>query len=88
MPRVFAAAGLEEPELRLEQPIGIGDGARKILERFADLAATLAARIIELGIATAEELDLDTLLSRMTAEAAERRSLVRSHLQIGAWSPA
>ncbi|HXY71357.1 MAG TPA: methyltransferase domain-containing protein [Actinomycetota bacterium] len=86
LPAVFAAAGLEEPELRLEQPIGVGEGARKLLEKIADLATTLATTIIERGIATAEDLDLETLLARMTAEAAERRSLVRSHLQIGAWS--
>jgi len=86
LPVVFAAAGLEEPQLRLEQPIGVGEGARKILERFADLAATLETTIVEQEIATTEELDLETLLWRMTAEADERRSVVRSHLQIGAWS--
>jgi SAM-dependent methyltransferase len=86
LPGVFAAAGLGDPELRLEQRLGGGDGAREVLERMTHLAETLEPRLAELDIVDPDELAIGTLFGRMRDEAVATRSLVRSHLQVGAWS--
>lgn len=86
MPSAFVAAGLPEPEVRLESLIGIGATARDAVGRVARLARTLRYQLIDDGIVTAAELGLETLEERMLAEAVSLRSVVRSHLEIGAWS--
>jgi 2-polyprenyl-3-methyl-5-hydroxy-6-metoxy-1,4-benzoquinol methylase len=86
MPAVFAAAGLPEPTLRMEGLIGSGVHARDAVERLGRLAPTLVPALVEYGIVTEAELDADTLVDRILAEAASTRSVVRSHLEIGAWA--
>ena len=86
LPGVFASAGLGDPELRLEQRLGAGDGAREVLERLAQLAETLEPRLVELSIVSSDELAVSTLFERMRHEVVARHSLVRSHLQVGAWT--
>jgi hypothetical protein len=54
----------------------------------ADLAVTLAPVVADRGIATGQELDVETLYDRMHAEVVANHSLVRSHLQVGAWAQA
>jgi SAM-dependent methyltransferase len=86
LPGVFAAAGLGHPELRLEQRLGAGVGAREVLERMTDLARTLEPRLVELNIVSPDALAVVTLFERMSDEVVANQSLVRSHLQIGAWT--
>ena len=85
LPAVFAAAGLPEPTMRMESLIGVGANARDAVERLGHLAQTLLAALEEHGIVSAAELDPDTLVDRILAEAASSGSVVRSHLEIGAW---
>jgi ubiquinone/menaquinone biosynthesis C-methylase UbiE len=85
LPRTFIDAGLGDPELRLEQRLGVGVTADEVLTAIADIATTLAATVVRLGIATEDELGIDGLRERMLREAIQQRSLVRSHLQVGAW---
>jgi SAM-dependent methyltransferase len=85
LPNVFVRAGLDAPELRLEQRLGAGASAGEVLERMAQLAETLSPRLEEMGIG-ADELALETLRERMRAEVVAIGSLVRSHLQVGAWT--
>jgi hypothetical protein len=47
---------------------------------------TLAPTMVAQQIATLEELDLDSLLDRMTAEAAAVDSTVTGHTEVGAWA--
>ncbi len=83
--RVFNRAGLGDPELRLEQRLGAGASAAEVLDRMAQLAETLSPRLHEMGIG-AEELALETIYDRMLAEVVATGSLIRSHLQVGAWT--
>jgi SAM-dependent methyltransferase len=86
LPATYASAGLGDPVLRIEQRAGAGTSAREVLERVTHLAESLAPTLIRLGIASTTDLDVDTLLDRMLAEVVDRRSLVRAHLQVGAWA--
>ena len=72
--------------MRLEQRLGAGDGAREVLERITHLAETLEPTLAELNIVNPEELAVGTLFERMSDEVVANHSLVRSHLQVGAWS--
>ena len=86
MPSVFRGAGLPEPELRLESLLGASSQARVAVERMVGLATSLLPVLTAEGIVTADELDVDTLFDRMMAEIVADNVLIRSHLEIGAWS--
>jgi SAM-dependent methyltransferase len=88
LPSVYAAAGLGDPELRLEQRITTGVHTADVLDLFGHLAATLAPAMARSGIVSESGLGLDTLVDRMSAEVTANHSVLRSHLQVGAWSPA
>src|SRR5213078_804457 len=66
--RTFLAAGLPAPEMALSA--GVGGGDNLFAWRFyADLVRTLAPHISQFGIATAEEIDLESLEYRMRSAA-------------------
>ena len=68
MYRAFVEAGLPEPTLHLETPIG-GAAAWPGYEQRAATFRNLLPLIETYGIATAEELDIETLAERLRAEA-------------------
>ncbi len=78
-------AGLGAPSMRLSAPIGGAAAMQGWLHMFKELMATLLPQMQRLGIATPEELDLDTLVDRMLAEAQASTSIIVGHYQIGAW---
>jgi SAM-dependent methyltransferase len=82
---VFARAGLRPPTLRLDGLIAAGEQARNLLELKGSLAATLAPSMVDLGIATAEELDIETLSERMIDEVVANGSVIISRFEVGAW---
>jgi SAM-dependent methyltransferase len=86
LPAVFRGAGLPEPELRLESLIGAGIQAKVAVERMVGLATSLLPVLTAEGIVSADELGIDTLFDRMMAEIVADHVLIRSHLEIGAWS--
>jgi SAM-dependent methyltransferase len=86
LPGAFARAGLGDPTLRLEQRIGVGTTAVEVLERIADLAEALEPQLEARNIVSRDELDVRTLMRRMRDEVVAGRCLVRSHLQVGAWT--
>jgi SAM-dependent methyltransferase len=86
LPRVFAAAGLPEPELRLDGLIVAGERVREVLELKANLAETLAPAMVDFGIATPEQLGLDTLVERLVSEATANGSVIISRFEVGAWA--
>lgn len=88
LPSVFVGAGLGDPELRIEQRAGAGATSVEVVERMVGLARTLADAMVEAHVVSSDDLDLDTLQDRIMAEVTTSGSVVRSHLQVGAWCAA
>lgn len=82
----FVAAGLPQPSMRMEALIGGGAHGSDGVQQLVDLVGTLAPTMERLGVATAAEIGLDTLLSRITEEMHARDCVVIGRLQIGCWS--
>jgi ubiquinone/menaquinone biosynthesis C-methylase UbiE len=82
----FVAAGLPPPRMRLEALVGGGANGLDLLRLTADLMATLLPEMDRLGVATAADVGLDTLLARMRDEAIALSSVIVGTFQIGAWS--
>src|SRR5215213_3905925 len=53
---------------------------------FAETARTLLPHIVRLGLATAEQVDIESLASRLRDEAVDRRLTVFSPRWVGAWT--
>jgi hypothetical protein len=88
LPSTFVAAGLPSPQVRLEALIGGGANSSDVVQLVADLVATLLPEMERLGVATAADAGLATLVERMRNEAIASASVVVGHYQIGAWSRA
>jgi SAM-dependent methyltransferase len=82
----FLAAGLPAPSMQLEAVIaGVANNA-DTLHLAVDLAGTILDAMERLGVATRDEVGLETLAGRMTAEAAASGSVIFGRYEIGAWS--
>ncbi|WP_209323925.1 class I SAM-dependent methyltransferase [Brevibacterium renqingii] len=84
-PKLFAtfrAAGLPEPRLSVDAPAG-GGGAAPIFGWTNALAAVVPA-LEEMGIASAEEIGIDTLTERLGAEIDEADGMVLGPMLYGA----
>src|SRR5262245_7195848 len=82
---IFVAAGLPAPIMRLHAPIG---GAPSIFEALHDLASivrTLLPAIEKHGIATAAEIDIDSLADRLCRDVATSGSTILGAASIAAW---
>jgi hypothetical protein len=66
----------------------MGGGAKSALplEHVAALTATLLPAMQELGVATAAQVGIETLLARMQAETLASDSVILGRLQIGGWT--
>ena len=82
---IFLAAGLPPPTMRLHAVIG-GAEAIDEIHLDADQAEIIARDIQRLGIATAEDLQIDTLFDRIRDELAANKSVIIGRGEIGAWS--
>ena len=81
----FAAAGLPEPELRSEQGVG-GGGAWAGYAVLAETVRSLLPAIEATGLATAAEVDPDTLADRLRADVMATGGVAASPPLIGAWA--
>ena len=82
----FVSAGLPSPSMRLESLIGGGTNSAALLQLLADLIATLLPEMERLGVATAADVGVETLIERMRIEAISSSSIIFGHYQIGAWT--
>jgi 2-polyprenyl-3-methyl-5-hydroxy-6-metoxy-1,4-benzoquinol methylase len=82
----FVAAGLPAPSMRMEAIIGAGANSAVRLTLLAGLVRSLSADMERLGVATAEEIGIETLAERMCAEAIANDSVIVAHPEIGAWA--
>jgi SAM-dependent methyltransferase len=83
---VFLAAGLPAPTMRMKTFVGGGTEVGEWLRAVAELAETLLPAMEKFGVATAAEVDVATLLERMTQEVAETKSVIFGRSEIGAWT--
>ncbi|HTO53881.1 MAG TPA: hypothetical protein VMR50_10885 [Myxococcota bacterium] len=74
--------------MRLEAFVAGGATAADYL-RFAaaDLIGSVVTELVRLGVATAAEVDIDTLHDRMLAEVIANGSVIVGRSEIGAWTP-
>ena len=82
---LFTAAGLPPPTLSLQASVGSGPD-HPVYAAFADLMRTLLPRIVAQGVATADEVAIDLLASRLSAEAVATSATVVWMSVIGAIS--
>lgn len=82
----FVGAGLSPPTMRLEALLGGGPNATDVLQLLSGVVETLLPGMERLGIATAADVNIPTLVERMRKEVDDTRSIVIGHNQIAAWS--
>lgn len=80
----YRAAGLPEPRLQYASSAGGADWGGFTV--FAEVLRTLMPLIVRAGIATAEEVEIDTLEDRMRAEAVAHGSILKMPDLVGAWA--
>jgi 2-polyprenyl-3-methyl-5-hydroxy-6-metoxy-1,4-benzoquinol methylase len=83
---MFVAAGLPAPSLRLESVITGGANSADHVQFKTELACTLVPEMERLGVATAGEVDSETLAERVLAEVIATGSVIVGRSEIGAWS--
>jgi SAM-dependent methyltransferase len=83
---VFVSAGLPAPSMRLEAVLGGGKNGFNCLHLIAGIVEIMSAEIVRLGVATAEDIGLETLVERMSTEAIARDILLVGRSEIGAWA--
>ncbi len=81
----YLEAGLPDPQMRYEAPLGGGPDWVGYEAR-ADHASRLAPRIVEAGLATEAELDTETLADRMREEIVAQRGVLRCMPVVGIWA--
>jgi SAM-dependent methyltransferase len=81
----FVAAGLPAPTMRLEAVIGGGDNSSEQVHFEMDVVGTLMPEMERLGIATADDIDANTLAARVLAQVTSSGSVVVGRSEVGAW---
>jgi ubiquinone/menaquinone biosynthesis C-methylase UbiE len=83
--RTFLAAGLPAPSLRLEAIIGgVGDDQQRLLIT-SEIVRSMVSAIERVGVATAAEVDADTLNDRLLDELRRSGGVIAGRSEIGAW---
>jgi SAM-dependent methyltransferase len=81
----FADAGLPVPHLRLESPLIAGYDPSGYAWA-ADSLRSMLPLTLQLGVATAEEVDIDTLADRLQAETVAHGGVIKTPDLVGAWT--
>jgi SAM-dependent methyltransferase len=80
----FSAAALPPPAMQFDARIG-GGPDHPAYDRIADTVRSLLPAMEELGIATAGEVQIETLADRLRSEAVAAGAVITSPALIGAW---
>ncbi len=83
--RAFLGAGLPPPAMSLAAIVGGGRSRLDWALMMADLFETLLPDALRLGVATQSEVGLPDLRDRITAEVAERETVIVGRSEVGAW---
>jgi 2-polyprenyl-3-methyl-5-hydroxy-6-metoxy-1,4-benzoquinol methylase len=81
----YLTAGLGEPTLLADAIHGQGAEAADVLLQVRNLARSLLTEMEHFGVATSDQVGIDTVFDRMMAEATATDSIVVGHLQVGAY---
>jgi ubiquinone/menaquinone biosynthesis C-methylase UbiE len=83
--QAFLAAGLPAPQMRLDAPLGGGpDWAGYAY--IAESIRSILPLMLKFGVATAEEVDIDTLAARFRDEVVRQQGVVMLPTFVGAWA--
>lgn len=82
--QTFKAAGLNPPEMEIDGFIGGVEDVSPTL--FANVVRMLVPQLEALGVASAEQIQIDTLEERMRADLAKTGGVMSTPLLIGAWA--
>ena len=83
--QAYLDAGLPNPQLRLDAPVGGGEdwpGYAYV----ADTVRSLLPMLEQMGLVSAEDVDVETLADRLRAEALELRGVQMLPIVMGAWA--
>jgi ubiquinone/menaquinone biosynthesis C-methylase UbiE len=83
--QTYLDAGLPDPQLRLEAPVGGGEdwpGYAYV----ADTVRSLLPMMEQMGLVSAEDVHIDTLADRLRAEALELRGVQMLPIVVGTWA--
>ena len=83
--RTFLDSGLPEPEMNLCSPVGGGPDWPGY-DYAAESLRSMLPLILKLGIATEEEVGIETLANRLRAETVAADSVVKTPDLVGAWT--
>ena len=84
--RAFVDAGLAEPVMRMRAVIGDAKTTREWVRSVAELVIVLAPAIERQGVASAQEINGDSLIERLIEDVASNHSTIVGRAEIGAWS--
>ena len=84
--RTLVGAGLSAPTMRMQTFIGGGAQCAGYLQAVADLVGSMLPSMVQLGVASAAEIDHPTLAERMQGETVSSDSLIIGRSEIGAWA--
>ena len=85
LPRVFEQAGLPVPEARVESRL-VTDPGSPYYHLIPEFFRTLLPTMERLGVATAAEVDVDTLEERLRAEVRALGTVALTPPLVGAWA--
>jgi len=86
LPLLYLAAGLPRPKLSFEMLVDSVPNPRCVCDFCTDTVRSLLPRIEELGICTAERVELNTLATRLRAEASALETVIGIMPLMSAWS--
>lgn len=84
LPATFSAAGLPAPLMHVESLIGSGQGLEPV-RLSTELLKTMEEAAIGAGVATKEEIGIDTLYERVRGELLANHSTAVCRSEVGAW---
>lgn len=80
----FLEAGLPAPQLRFEAILAGGQES-PIYEFVAEVVRAMSPMLVKFGIATAEEVDIETLADRLRDETVSHQGVARTPAIVSAW---
>ena len=85
MHALFLDCGLPEPTMRMDTLVS-GEEESSVYKLLAEAVRSLIPTLERLNIASAAQVEIETLMDRMRKEVAAKRGVAMSYGLVGAWS--